>query len=912
MLDLTWCGQYMAEKTASDLEKEKTQVFKPVVINRKESNRVMFRFARVADSDFMDDNTFQIALASEYPVQRRADEQDEALGIAKKGEKFLEVLSHERAHVNLTRLNDSAAWLDEHKDNRHLGKIQKAALSKDGVTRAVIQFDNASKLSKTRKKQVRSGSRPHVSMGYAWTEYLGEFELSDGRKAHKFAWEGLEGSSVAVPADHTVGKGRSQEECRCIRCGGLFDRSLLDADFTCEDCLDAEDPDDTESERSIGPKKYRTKTGSGTDVLVSYNDLRCAVISALQGDARFKVENDKGDVYSDFYVCDILQLIGADGKDDGWLALVTSPCWCPDSKLYTVDFEYDFKTVMLGDYREVEQKTTFEAVERNSGNPMTRTAVDSFKSVNAEPPRKENLSSKNFMAKTIAELEAEAPQLTAQIRTETEAKTRTAVKAELEPQIRTAVTDEFNRQSGEKISKLKTRNDEIAALANEAVKQHGDKWNGPQGQVYRVGERVRAFQIEALNAPENHDAAEVRKDFKRKLDGVLEGARAPLPQFEAANLEDELACRVSLKRMFEAATNARERSTCFMVPDGAEFEADKELRNKARNFPGGLGIPENGQLFPNNARAPLTEATRNDFSKRNIISGRRQRDALASDYPTAGALIAPEYMTPIELLRNKMALGRAGITVFSGVKGNLVFPRLAAPTTSQSVAEGAILVAYDQTFDQVKMDPHRIGSTQNYSRLALAQADSNLEAIIWDDHMQTNAIRADYLGINGAGANDEPLGLLNQVGIGVSVLSGSAANAYKNILALETSIRKSNIDEPPTFLTTSAARGQLRQTAAILAGATNVVGSPTMALWVGEELIGRPAVDTQQVPLDVLLALVGRHFMMASWAGMSVILDTLTLANQDKYRLTMNQYIDYALRHPSAVSRSADSAASLS
>ncbi|MFK5284009.1 hypothetical protein ACI3PL_30970, partial [Lacticaseibacillus paracasei] len=69
--------------------------------------------------------------------------------------------------------------------------------------------------------------------------------------------------------------------------------------------------------------------------------------------------------------------------------------------------------------------------------------------------------------------------------------------------------------------------------------------------------------------------------------------------------------------------------------------------------------------------------------------------------------------------------------MFSGVVGSpLTFPRLASPTTAQSLAEGAAAAFYDQTFDQVKMTPHRIASAQKYSRLAMSQAPG-LEAIIW-------------------------------------------------------------------------------------------------------------------------------------------------------------------------------------
>ena len=97
-----------------------------------------------------------------------------------------------------------------------------------------------------------------------------------------------------------------------------------------------------------------------------------------------------------------------------------------------------------------------------------------------------------------------------------------------------------------------------------------------------------------------------------------------------------------------------------------------------------------------------------------------------------------------------------------------------------------------------------------------------------------------------------------------------------------------------------------------------MVSGQSQAIWTdanetGDGLcIGRPAVDSQQVPNDILVALVGRHIVFAQWGGLAVVLDTLTRADQDEYKLSINTYIDVALRHAQAICRSADSLATLS
>jgi hypothetical protein len=177
--------------------------------------------------------------------------------------------------------------------------------------------------------------------------------------------------------------------------------------------------------------------------------------------------------------------------------------------------------------------------------------------------------------------------------------------------------------------------------------------------------------------------------------------------------------------------------------------------------------------------------------------------------------------------------------------------------------------------------------------------------------MRMNALRFDYLILNGQGAGDEPLGILNQPGIGVTTFAGSASSAFKNCVALETAIRKANIDEDPTFITTSVVRGTLRVTPETLTGST-VVSGATNAIWNNDEIIGRTAVDSQQVPNDILVCVVGRHIVAIQWGGWQTVLDTLTLADSDKIKLSINTYVDSGLRHPQAAARSADALTTLS
>jgi hypothetical protein len=164
--------------------------------------------------------------------------------------------------------------------------------------------------------------------------------------------------------------------------------------------------------------------------------------------------------------------------------------------------------------------------------------------------------------------------------------------------------------------------------------------------------------------------------------------------------------------------------------------------------------------------------------------------------------------------------------------------------------------------------------------------------------------------LNGTGGANMPLGILNTNGIGSVTFGGSAANAFKNAVAMETAVRKSNIFEEGVYLTSSTGRGMLKSVAKLLVGATTVAALP---VWDdGEEVSGRSAFDSQQIPGDILLYLVGRHVIFAQWGGLAVVLDTLTRADRDEFKLSLNTYADGALRHAQAVCRTSDSIAVLS
>ena len=130
-----------------------------------------------------------------------------------------EILSHDAEAVDLSRLQEIGVVLFNHDRDRVIGRVLDVRL--DEVTRklrATIRFDEDEESERIYQK-VRSGTLRGVSVGYAvdvWESVEAGAKSSNGRFTGPCEvatrWTPYELSIVSVPADATVGVGRSYVE----------------------------------------------------------------------------------------------------------------------------------------------------------------------------------------------------------------------------------------------------------------------------------------------------------------------------------------------------------------------------------------------------------------------------------------------------------------------------------------------------------------------------------------------------------------------------------------------------------------------------------------------------------------------------------------------------------------------------
>jgi HK97 family phage major capsid protein/HK97 family phage prohead protease len=145
-----------------------------------------------------DKRTIELAFSSELPYRRWFGD---------------EILSHKANAMNMTRIGSGRAnMLVNHDPNDWVGVIEQARIDGDSKGRAVVRFGNSARAQEI-YADVRDGILSSVSVGYS----IDEYEISRKGKGDDpdeytvTRWTPFEISLVTVPADETVGIGRSAE-----------------------------------------------------------------------------------------------------------------------------------------------------------------------------------------------------------------------------------------------------------------------------------------------------------------------------------------------------------------------------------------------------------------------------------------------------------------------------------------------------------------------------------------------------------------------------------------------------------------------------------------------------------------------------------------------------------------------------
>ena len=178
------------------MTKNKTMDKQMIDTGRRINAGILYRNVRIENLD-KENRTFPLSFSSEEPVERFFG---------------MEILDHSKDSVGMEWLaSGRAPLLLNHDPEKQIGVIEQAHVGSDRKGHAVIRFGK-DELAEQIFQDVLDGIRGNVSVGYRYRTGGVVLEAEGSEQPDVFritSWEPLEVSIVSIPADQTVGIGRS-------------------------------------------------------------------------------------------------------------------------------------------------------------------------------------------------------------------------------------------------------------------------------------------------------------------------------------------------------------------------------------------------------------------------------------------------------------------------------------------------------------------------------------------------------------------------------------------------------------------------------------------------------------------------------------------------------------------------------
>lgn len=266
----------------------------------------------------------------------------------------------------------------------------------------------------------------------------------------------------------------------------------------------------------------------------------------------------------------------------------------------------------------------------------------------------------------------------------------------------------------------------------------------------------------------------------------------------------------------------------------------------------------------------------------------------------------------IEMLRNAMVLDKMGITVLSGLVGQIAIPKQTGGATAYWVAENASPNESQQAFGQVTMSPKTVGGYTDISRKLLLQSSIDVESFVQSDLATTLGLAIQSAAIAGTGANNQPSGILKQVTPSVIGGANGGAPTFAQMVALETAVAVANADVGTLgYLTNTKVRGRLKTTETF----TGTNGNP---VWGSDNTVnGYQAKVTNAVPSNLTkgtangvcsAAIFGNwaDLVIGMWGVLDLLVDPYTNSTSGAVRVVALQDVDIALRNAESFATAVD------
>jgi HK97 family phage major capsid protein len=293
------------------------------------------------------------------------------------------------------------------------------------------------------------------------------------------------------------------------------------------------------------------------------------------------------------------------------------------------------------------------------------------------------------------------------------------------------------------------------------------------------------------------------------------------------------------------------------------------------------------------------------------VLAHRPQAAATGTLAAGGALVSTDRLDGgfVDFVRQRSAFISSGVTVLSGLQGNVEIGRQTGKSTYFFVGEDVSVTPSDLTFGLINMTPKTIGARVPVSRRLMIQSSPDIETLVRNDIINEITLGVDYSIGYGTGSNSQPLGLALTPGIGSVTMGGGTdisnftvqqggagthnSGDWADYVALETAIANANLDVGSMrMVMNSAMRGANKTTLRATSAGSDYIMTDAGTI------NGYPVTISNQIQLnDVFFGTWSEH-LVGFWSGVDLVVDPFTQSASGQVILTAYQDFDSAVRRP--------------
>lgn len=279
-----------------------------------------------------------------------------------------------------------------------------------------------------------------------------------------------------------------------------------------------------------------------------------------------------------------------------------------------------------------------------------------------------------------------------------------------------------------------------------------------------------------------------------------------------------------------------------------------------------------------------------------------QKRDLTVGTPTAGGnLVGTDLQAAsfIDLLRARSRAAQLGMTMLTGLVGNVAVPKLTGAATAYWLTnEATAITESQQTIGQLALAPKTLGAYTELSRLLMLQSTPAAEAMVMNDFAKVLALAIDLAVFEGSGASGQPTGISNTGGIGS--VTGTSLDLAKAI-EFQTDLATGNaLADGCAYVTTPAVAGLLK-------GRARISSTDSVTLWNGSVLDGqiegfRATTSTQLTAASMVFGDFSQ-VVCAEWGMLEIALNPYASFATAITGIRAIQSVDVGVRQAAAFSR---------